>query len=156
MIWIYILVVENFDLLSVVHIHFVHSLLNGRAIYDEKRATFNQLPRYVVFVEASLPPTYSTSRDTEDDEECTVKEVGLEIPTMLSHQLVPLFLQKADNDDLSVINGIVESISSDFNSETRQVFSSAVKFLCNWHGLMRKKVITMLYNILEMYILQIN
>ena len=144
--------VENFDLLSVVHVHFVHSLLNGRAIYDEKRATFNQLPRYVVFVEASLPPTYSTSRDTEDDEECTVKEVGLEIPTMLSHQLVPLFLQKADNDDLSVINGIVESISSDFNSETRQVFSSAVNFLCNWHGLMRKKVITMLYNILEMYI----
>ena len=138
--------VENFDLLSVVHMHFVHSLLNGRAIYDEKQARFNQLPKYVLFVEASLPPSYGTNKDKEDSENSMEKPLGLEIPTMLSDQLVPLFLQKSEKDDLSIINGIVESIASDFNTDTRQVFPSAVKFLCAWHGLMRKKASKLLYN----------
>ena len=135
---------ENFDLLSVVHMHFVHSLLNGRSIYDEKQAKFNQLPKYVVFVEASFPPSYSTkhtdrSIQTTQDSKME-KKSGLEIPTMLSDQLVPLFLQKSEKDDLSILNGIVDSISTEFHSDTRQVFPLVVKFLCVWHGLMRERV----------------
>ena len=120
--------------------HFIHSLLNGRAIYDEKQGKFNQLPKYVVFVEASLPPSYSRSKSKEDSEERMKKSSNMEIPTMLSDQLVPLFLQKSEKDDLAIINGIVDSISTDFNADTRQVFPSAVKFLCAWHDLMRDKV----------------
>ena len=139
--------VENFDLLSVVHMHFVHSLLNGRSIYDEKQAKFNQLPKYVVFLEASLPPSYSSRcKGVEDIGEIKEKPLDLEIPTMLSDQLVPLFLQKSEKNDLSIINGIVESISSDFNTDTRQIFPSAVKFLCAWHGLMRKRASKIFYN----------
>ena len=142
--------VENFDLLSVVHMHFVHSLLNGRAIYDEKQAKFNQLPKYVVFLEASLPPSYSEGcKDKEDIGEIMEKPLDLEIPTMLSDQLVPLFLQKSEKNDLSIINGIVESIASEFNTDTRQIFPSAVKFLCAWHGLMRKKVSKLFHNFIR-------
>ena len=118
--------------------HFVHSLLNGRAIYDEKKAKFNQLPRYVVFVEASLPPSFNTNKRGNDVE--NEKQTQLDIPTMLSDQFVPLFLQKSDKEDVSIINGIIESISSDFSTDTRQVFPSVVNFLCSWHGLMREKV----------------
>ena len=123
--------------------HFVHSLLNGRAIYDEKKAKFNQLPRYVVFVEASLPPSYNTNKGGANGK--GEKQAELNIPTMLSDQFVPLFLQKSDKEDLSIINGIIDSISPDFSTDTREVFPSVVNFLCSWHGLMREKVLEYSY-----------
>ena len=120
--------------------HFVHSLLNGRAIYDEKKANFKQLPKYVVFVEASFPtlPIKTNHDDPEDDK--TDKEMKLDIPTMLSDQLVPLVLQKSNKDRHTIINGIADSISEDFNDDTRQVFPAVVKFLCSWHDSVQKKV----------------
>ena len=134
-----ILVVENFNLMSVVHMHFVHSLLNGRSIYDEKKARFQQLSRYVVFVEASLPPCYNTDKGGTNGKK--EKHAEFNIPTMLSDQLVPLFLQKSDKEDASIINGIIESISSDFSTDTKKVFPSVANFLCSWHGVMRQKVL---------------
>ena len=135
-----IIVVENFDILSVVHMHFVHSLLNGRAIYDEKKANFKQLPKYAVFVEASFPVTQRKVNSEDQDVDMIDEPKKLDIPTMLSDQLVPLVLQKSKNDSHTIINGIADSISEDFNEDTRQVFPSVVKFLCSWHNAMRKRV----------------
>ena len=120
--------------------HFVHSLLNGRAIYDKKKANFKQLPKYVVFVEASFPVS-PTKTDIQDPEDNTIKEhKKLDIPTMLSDQLVPLVLKKSNKDRHTIINGIVDSISEDFNEDTRQVFPSVIEFLCSWHDAVGKKV----------------
>ena len=134
--------VENFDLLSVVHMHFVHSLLNGRAIYDEKQANFKQLPKYVVFVEASFPANHGKMSIEHPDGDTINESTKLDIPTMLSDQLVPLVLQKSHKDTHTIINGIADSIAEDFNEDTRQVFPSVVKFLCSWHDAIRKKVTT--------------
>ena len=133
---------ENFDLLSVVHMHFVHSLLNGRAIYDEKQANFKQLPKYVVFVEASFPVSQGNINNPHPDGNSIDEPTKLDIPTMLSDQLVPLVLQKSQKDSHTIINGIADSIAEDFNEDTRQVFPPVVKFLCSWHDATRKKVTT--------------
>ena len=120
--------------------HFVHSLLNGRAIYDEKKANFKQLPKYVVFVEASFPILPTTINHDDPTDIKTDQEMKLDIPTMLSDQLVPLVLQKSSKDRHTIINGIADSISDDFNEDTKQMFPLVVEFLCSWHDSVQKKV----------------
>ena len=144
-----LIVVENFDILSTVHTHFVHSLMNGRSIYDQKQEKFNLLPRYVVFVEASLPPAWTQQKEETDKDGGDIdrtRESALNIPTMLSDQLVPLFIKKSIKDEFGVVSGVMDSIASEFSNDTRQVFPIVVKFVCSWHSKMRQKFPTMVTN----------
>ena len=73
-----IVVVENFDLSSSVHAHFINSLLNGRSVLDRERTSqFVQLPKFVLFVEAFIE-----GGGTEGAKE----EQTLHVPEMLSEQ----------------------------------------------------------------------
>ena len=70
-----VVVVENFDLDSVVHVHFINSLMNGRSVVDRAKASrLVQLPKFVLFVEACM-------RKTEDQQLPP-------IPGMLAEQMV--------------------------------------------------------------------
>ena len=70
-----VVVVENFDLDSVVHVHFINSLMNGRSVVDRAKASrLVQLPKFVLFVEACM-------RKTEDQQLPP-------IPEMLAEQMV--------------------------------------------------------------------
>ena len=118
-----IVVVENFNLNSTVHVHFVNSLLNGRTVLDKTKAQFKQLSKFVMFVECSLPI-----------------EGQVQVPEMLAGQMVPVILRKTPNDDAAILSGVMDAVSTDFSADedTRKMLQTLFKLLKDWHASFQK------------------
>ena len=126
-----VVVIENFNLTSRVHSHFVNSILNGRSVFDDRKSCFKQLAKFVVFVEASYPLEFQGIAN---------------LPTMMTDQMVSIILEKTDNDNREILEGISEAVSGDAKAdeEIRNLFPKMVRFLTDWHQHVKERHPTMI------------
>ena len=125
-----VVVLENFSLTSSTHCHFANSILHGRTVFDDRKNRFKQLPKFVVFVEASCPLQFKEIHD---------------LPTMMTDQMVSIVLHKSERDEKEILDGITGAVSGDTEAdeESRKLFPKIVDFLRKWHESMKTRFPTL-------------
>jgi hypothetical protein len=112
-----IVVIENFDPKSVIHCHFVTSLMTGRSYFDERTRKFIKLPNLTLFVEV----------------DCSVGEVS---PVML-HQMTTIHMAKVEDTDRMILSETMTAMASELPCNVSSYWEEIVDVFCRWHKTMR-------------------